>query len=687
MSELSDLSPRSPQSARNRMRAALTGLSAGLLYHFVRVVARSSRVRSEPQDVAARLAAASPAINVFWHGQFLMVPAFRPPQIPYSVVVARHGDAELLARLLDRFDMGLIRGAGAGERGRDRGGARALREALKALAAGTSVSITADVPPRDARRCGSGVITLARLAARPIVPLAVASSHYLALDTWSRMTINLPFSRLGVVVGDPISVPRDLDAAAEERLRQQVEDALNAATARAYALAGADPARATPRRRMTADGMETRPAPPPRLALKTYRAATSLLRPLAPLILRRRARQNKEDPARRDERLGLASRARPAGRLAWIHAASVGETNSILPLIGALQQARPDVSVLLTTGTVTSAALAAIRLGEGAIHQYVPLDAPQFVRRFLGHWRPDLALFVESEIWPNLVLETAACGVPMALVNARMSKKSYQTWRRRPGMAEPLFARFKLVLAQSEPLAERFAGLGARRALAVGNLKMDAPPLPVDGVALEALKAAIKDRPLLLAASTHDGEDELIAGAHKALARDLPGLLTIIAPRHPERGADIIGKLSELGLNCARRSAGEMPSEHSDVYLADTIGELGTLYALAPLAFIGGSFAPKGGQNPIEAVKLGSAVITGPHWHNFKDTYKELIRRKGACEVRSSDELAATVRALYGDRERLSDMRARATAVLDTMTGALDRTLEALLPLIPPKEA
>lgn len=680
-------STRKPESARAaKQRNLMRGLAAGAMYNYARLVKATARVVAEPPDPDQYLKDQHPAINVFWHGQTMMIPAYRSQAIPYSSIVARHSDAEIVAGVLERFGITLIRGAGSGGRARDRGGLHALREAARALAAGSSVSFTADVPPGEPRKVSPGVIMLARLSGCPVVPLAIASSRYIALDTWSRMTINMPLSRIGISIGEPVLVPRDADESEQERLRLEVETRLNVATKRAYELAGADPARATPRPKTLA-GLEASAAPPPKLSLKAYRALTRALRPIAPMILSRRAAKGKEDPARTSERLGEASMPRPAGRLAWVHAASVGETNSVLPLIAAIEQARPDVSVLLTTGTVTSAAIAKARLSSRHVHQYVPLDAPDLVSRFLDHWKPDLALFVESEIWPNLVLETAARGVPMALVNARMSKNSFRSWRRRPGMSKPLFGRFKIVLAQSEPLARRFSQLGAPSAMAVGNLKFDAPPPPVDTAALEALRSSVRQRPLLLAASTHEGEDEAVAEAHAALRRELEGLLTIIVPRHPERGGSIEEKLSARGLKLARRSTGGMPESHHDIYVADTLGELGTLYSLSPLAFIGGSLTPKGGQNPIEAVKLGSAVITGPHWFNFKETYKELIRRKGALEVHSPEELAEAVRRLYGDSKLLADIRAEANAALASMTGALDRTLQAVLPLLPPKEA
>jgi 3-deoxy-D-manno-octulosonic-acid transferase len=422
------------------------------------------------------------------------------------------------------------------------------------------------------------------------------------------------------------------------------------------------------------------------LALTCYRALTSLARPAAGLILHLRAQRGKEDPARRGERLGEPAAARPAGAVVWFHAASVGETNAVLPLIAALLGCRPRLSVLFTTGTVTSARLAATRLPAGAIHQYVPLDAPEFVGRFLDHWRPGLAVFTEQEIWPNLVLESDARRIPLALVNARMSQASFERWQRRPQFARALFSRFVLVLAQSDVLARQFAALGAPRTLAAGNLKIDAPPPPVDAAELQRLQAALAGRPRLVAASTHDGEEAIVGAAHRTLSRAIDGFATILAPRHPERGAAVADLLRAQGLTVARRTLGELPDRHTDVYVADTIGELGTLYALAPIAFVGGSLVAKGGQNPIEAIRHGAAVVTGPSWSNFADAYGALLARGGAHEVRSADALASSVLALAGDPAELERVRARASEALQSLSGALQRTLEALLALVPGDE-
>jgi 3-deoxy-D-manno-octulosonic-acid transferase len=643
---------RSPDSARKLNRLAGRALAS-----MISLVKRTSRAVYEPENALVRLAGDHPCIVAVWHGQFMMSSGFRPsPETKVAAMVARHGDAELIGAAMARFGVELIRGAGAGGRRKDRGGAYALRQAVRYLKDGYSIVMTADVPPGPARRAGMGIVMMARLSGRPIVPCAAATSRFKSLNTWSRMTINLPGSKLAYVAGDPIW----------------------AATARAYAIAGADLARATPHGTDAA-------APPaaPDFRLKAYRTSMSLLRPFTPLLLKLRERSGKEDPRRRGERLGIASMARPNGVLCWVHAASVGETNAVLPVIEALGNARPDLNFLLTTGTVTSAGLAARRLGPRAVHQYVPLDAPEYAARFLEHWKPDLAVFTESEIWPSLILETSACNIPIALVNGRLSHRSRRRWQRNKTTAMPLFGRFNIVLAQNDRLAQGFSALGARNVHSVGNLKIDAPPPPVDLNELERLKAALGERPVFAAASTHEGEEETIAAAHRALTRQFENLCTIIAPRHPERGTALAETLKNLGFNVAQRSLGAVPGPRTDIYIADTIGELGTLYALAPVAFIGGSLIDRGGQNPIEAVRHGVAVLTGPHWQNFRDAYRTLLRHDGAIEIKSSADIAAAVTKLFESPAELQRMRAGATQALSTLSGALDKTVAALLRYLP----
>ena len=416
--------------------------------------------------------------------------------------------------------------------------------------------------------------------------------------------------------------------------------------------------------------------------LEVYRVATGLAHPLARPLIFWRVRRGKEDADRVDERFGVASLDRPAGPLVWVHAASVGETVSVLPLVEQMV-ARCAISVLLTTGTVTSARIVAKRAMPGVLHQYAPLDGRRFVRRFLAHWRPGLAIFAESELWPNMILETAARGTALALVNARMSERSFGRWRwRGAAMARHLLARFDLCLAQSETDAARLSALGAGHVHTAGNLKFDVPPPPAPETELHALSAAIAERPRWLAASLHPGEDAMVIEAHRTLAARHPGLITLLAPRHPERGSEIAGRAAAAGLRAARRSVERQPLKDSDIFILDSIGELGLAFRLAPVAFMGGSLVPHGGQNPIEPAKLDAAILHGPYVANFADIYGALDGAGCAECVPDAGALAAAVGGLLGAPAE-AERRRRATAlVLDRFSGALKRTLSQLEPML-----
>ncbi len=415
--------------------------------------------------------------------------------------------------------------------------------------------------------------------------------------------------------------------------------------------------------------------------IPVYRGLTAVLGPAVRLYLGHRLRQGKEDALRFPEREGWPSRVRPPGPLLWIHAASIGEAVSTLALIDRLAGERPALNMLVTTGTVTSAHLLATRLPTGhAWHQYVPVDRPVYVRRFLDHWKPELALWIESELWPNLIVETRRRGIPLLLVNGRMSMSSYRRWSRVPALIRPLLQGFDLCLTQDAIQAERFARLGAPRALTVGDLKSAAAPLPVDAVAFGALEAAIGGRPRWLAASTHEGEEEMAAEAHALLRRRLPGLLTLIAPRHPLRGAEIAGQLARRGLKVSRRSENEPIDPETDIYLADTLGELGLFYRIAGVAFIGGSMGGVGGHNPLEAALLDCAILHGPDMANAA-AMAEALRAAGASEiVADAGALARALEPLLADPAARTRRAAAAATVAARQRHVLDAVLERLSP-------
>ncbi len=418
--------------------------------------------------------------------------------------------------------------------------------------------------------------------------------------------------------------------------------------------------------------------------LPLYRMTTGLGTPLIRRLMQRRMERGREDPDRVGERFGETSLARPDGKLLWIHAASVGESVSVLPLIGKIRERWPAATVLMTTGTVTSARLMEKRLPRGVLHQYIPLDRRTWVRRFFDHWRPDAALWVESELWPNLLSEARERGVPVALVNARMSQDSFRNWRRLPGGLKSLLRSFDLCLAQDEEQAERLRLLGAPEVRSVGNLKYAAEPLPCDQGQLAALWETVGRRPLWLAASTHPGEEEMIAEAHQALSESHPGLLTMIVPRHAERGDAIVSLLGQQGLYVAQRSRKEQPTAEHDVYLADTMGELGLFYRLSQLVFVGGSLVPHGGQNPLEPARLDCALLFGPHMSNFALISRDLREAGGALEVEDTAGLVAAVDSLLSDSARRDRMAEAARKLAEAQSDVLERSFEALLPLLEP---
>lgn len=410
------------------------------------------------------------------------------------------------------------------------------------------------------------------------------------------------------------------------------------------------------------------------LPLALYGAATGLLEPFAPAILRRRARRGKEDPARLGERLGRTDAPRPVGPVVWLHAVSVGETVSLLPLVSALRTRRPDLRLLVTSGTVTAAEMMARRLPAGVTHQFAPVDGPAAVRRFLDHWRPSLGVFVESELWPNLILEAKARGVRLALVSARMTEASAQRWARWSDAARALMDAFDLALPQDEATEERLRRLGGRPGPRL-NLKLLGEPLAVDEAELGRMRAAVAGRKVVLAASTHPGEEAIVADAFRRLDRD--DVLLIVAPRHPDRGLDLARELA-----ASRRGAGEDPT--GPIYVADTLGELGLFFRLSDVVVMGGAFVKGiGGHNPLEPARLGRPIVTGPHAFNAADLYADLFVEAAAVEAADGAALTRHLNGLLAQPVVARRMGEAALAYAGRQGAALDQALALLEPLLP----
>jgi 3-deoxy-D-manno-octulosonic-acid transferase len=416
------------------------------------------------------------------------------------------------------------------------------------------------------------------------------------------------------------------------------------------------------------------------VTLRAYRRLSALATPLTGALIQRRLKRGKEDLQRLGERRGIASVARPRGPLIWIHGASVGEVLAAAELIERLRAL--NVRILLTSGTVTSADIVQRRFPPDVIHQYVPFDSPRFVASFLDHWQPGLALFIESDIWPNLILSSAERRIPMAIINARMSQRSFPRWRRFAGAIGTLLDCFDLCLAQSDLDGERFTALGSRNVVISGNLKLDVKGPPADVPKLEQLKAATQRRLVFVAASTHPGEEEIILDAHRRLAGQIPSLLTIVVPRHANRGVAIARMLAGAGMNVALRSQDDLPSAKTDIYVADTMGELGLFYRLAPVVFMGGSLVSHGGQNPIEAIKLDAAILHGPHVFNFTEIYSTLDQAGGAVRAETDEDFVRSLGSLLANPIARQRSVAAAEKVVERLGGALEKTLGALEPYL-----
>ncbi|MDQ7019791.1 MAG: 3-deoxy-D-manno-octulosonic acid transferase [Robiginitomaculum sp.] len=420
------------------------------------------------------------------------------------------------------------------------------------------------------------------------------------------------------------------------------------------------------------------------LGLGIYRALTHGLTPLAPAWLGRRAKAGKEEAARIAERFGITDMTRPTGTLVWLHGASVGEAELALNLMQAMLATRDDLHFLITTGTRTSADMVARRLGKNAVHQYLPLDLPRAVTRFMAHWHPDLGVLMESELWPNLILAAKAHGTPLALANARMNEYSLHRWKSVPFSAAKLIRAFDWIGAADRGTRAGLMKLSNQPYETVGNLKFSMPAPMADKSTLSRLQAAMKDRPVWLALSTHEGEDKTVLRAHQQILQSHPNALLVLVPRHPERADKIITLCDQAGLATTRHSTGANPDEATRVYLGDSIGEMGLWLRLGTPAFIGGSLLPTlSGHNPLEAARLNVPVLCGLYCASFQEIYEALIRAEGARPVKTGAAMARAVLDLWDNPDKAKAMSNAANTIAhDQAKAPLQATLAALMPLI-----
>lgn len=406
----------------------------------------------------------------------------------------------------------------------------------------------------------------------------------------------------------------------------------------------------------------------------------TLIAILYPLVIKgyikKRLHRGKEDKERFNERTGRPKQKRPEGKLVWLHGASVGESISMLPLIQKILDTYPDAHVMVTTGTVTSADVMSKRLPERAFHQYIPIDNPFFTTRFIKHWQPNVALWFESELWPAMLSSIKRKNIPLILINGRISNKSFKRWQQFDFICKELLSCFSLCLGQSEEDAYRLQVLGAQNTLCLGNLKYAGLPLPIDENKKNEIIQQIGNRTFWLASSTHNDEEIRIAKVHKRLKVKFPDLLTIIAPRHPQRGEEIKTEIEKIELKTSLRSQNEPIHSDTDIYIANTIGEMGLWYDLAKLVFIGGSLVPHGGQNFMEPSRVRDAVIVGPHMHNFTDAMNRAKKADAVIQVTDTEELGEVIEQLLSNKDLLEAKSSLAYNWANSEAKVLDGIME-----------
>ncbi len=414
-----------------------------------------------------------------------------------------------------------------------------------------------------------------------------------------------------------------------------------------------------------------------------YKNTMKAGKPLVKMVMRRRIRQGKEDPQRIGEKYAKPSLPRPLGPLMWVHVASVGEAQSMLPLINIFLQQNPLASVLVTTITRTAAEMLKIRLPDRAFHQYMPIDRPQWVQQFLDYWHPDVILWAESELWPVMLSEIGRRRLPMALINARMSEKSFRHWQFAKKSVAKLLAAFTVILTQTHKDKNFFEGLDAHSVVAAGNIKYCAPPLPYDAQQFALLQPVIAQRPRWIYASTHEGEESLAIEVHQKLRGKYPNLLTVIAPRHPQRAADIIKLCQSQNLNAALRSTNNIPPLSDEILIIDRMGELGLWYRLISCVCMGRSFSRDGGggHNPLEPALLGCAVLVGPHVQNLQQIYDDMREEGVVVSLSYKDELAIRIDKFLENPDMLKNLGQKAQHYALHQSHVLDVIIEELEPV------
>ena len=413
--------------------------------------------------------------------------------------------------------------------------------------------------------------------------------------------------------------------------------------------------------------------------LSIYRFVSYLSYPFVRVLLLVRKKKGKEDLIRGRERMGYYTKSRPEGRLIWLHGASVGECLSMMPLVNYLVTLE-NTQVMVTSGTVTSANLMEKRLPQGAFHQYVPVDLPMYTTRFIKHFHPDLAFFFESDFWPNMLMDAHKAKIPMILLNGRISDKSFKSWQRALFFIRPLLKMFTFGLGQTKEDARRMEALGFSKTDCVGNIKFSAVPAPYNEEELQKIRNQIGPRFAWLAGSTHDDEEMQAAGIHQKLKQKYADMLTIIVPRHPERCDELERKMQNIGLTVHRRSRGE--DMNADIFLGDTIGEMGLFYRLADFVFVGGSLVKFGGQNMLEPMRIGACTFIGPYAFNFKEIVQRAKQANALVEVKDADDLAKTLDELKNSPDKVKEICQVGQEFANSETKVLQRVVDVLTPYL-----
>lgn len=417
------------------------------------------------------------------------------------------------------------------------------------------------------------------------------------------------------------------------------------------------------------------------MIFKVYSFLCTLAVPIFYFILQYRLWNKKENPKRLLERMGKASSPRPDGTLFWIHAASIGESQSALIFMHKILDECPHAHLLITTGTKSSAEFLSGRLPERAFHQFIPLDCPIWIHRFFDHWRPDMAFWMESELWPNLIFALKARSIPSYLINARLSQRSYKRWSSFPKLISNMLSAFDIIFTQNNDYKEYFTNLGHQNVVTTGDLKFNALPLPYSEKDYDTLRACIGERPVWVYASTHAGEEILACETHKILQSQHPDILTIIVPRHPERRDEIYSDCQNYNLNiCFRGDDKVMPKQQTDIYIADTFGELGLFYRLCPISMIGRSFSDDGGggHNPIEAAQLGSVVLSGQYVQHQKGLFSGMLDANAVYILANKSDLAPALLQFFDNPDFMQSSQTQAQKYLKQQGQALACIMDVL---------